>query len=131
MIDQMVAFRRHWLPLLAPPLVLAVLALKPATTGPTICPFAMTTGHACPLCGGTRAASALLQGDVQAAWALHPMIFVVAPLALFGWIAWLGVSRSWWNPPSSKVTNRFALTIGIAFFGVWIARAMIGTLPPV
>jgi hypothetical protein len=131
MSQLLTAIRSRWLPLLGPPLVLAVLALKPATTGPTICPFAMTTGHACPLCGGTRAASALVRGDIQSAWALHPMVFVVVPLALFGWIAWLGVSKGWWAPPSNRLTNRFALVVGIAFFGVWLVRAFTGTLPPV
>ena len=53
------ASRQRWAPLAAPPLLLAFLAWKPAATGPTICPFALATGHACPLCGGTRAAAAL------------------------------------------------------------------------
>ncbi len=123
--------RNRWMPLLAPPALLAFLAVKPTGAGPTVCPFAIATGHACPLCGGTRAASALVQGDLTAAWALHPMIFAIAPLALFGWVAWLGVSRGWWNAPSSKLTNRFALVVGIGTFSLWIARAISGTLPPV
>jgi hypothetical protein len=130
-MNRLYALRDRWLPLLAGPLVLAVLAIKPATTGPTICPFALTTGHACPLCGGTRAASALLRGQLGDAWTLYPMIFVVAPLAAFGWIAWLGVSRGWWDAPSSRSTNRFALMLGVAIAGVWLWRAFTGTLPPV
>ena len=125
------AARNRWVPLMAPPLILALLAVKPATAGPTVCPFAIATGHACPLCGGTRAASALVRGDFGGAWDMHPMIYAIAPLALFGWIAWLGVTRGWWKPPSSRFTNRFAAVVGIAFFGVWITRALTGTLPPI
>ena len=125
------AARNRWVPLALPPFLLAFLAAKPAGAGPTVCPFAIATGHACPLCGGTRAASALVRGDFTAAWDLHPMIFAVAPLALFGWVAWFGVTRGWWNAPSSRLTNRFALVAGIAFFGVWMLRAFTGTLPPV
>ncbi len=130
-MDRLIELKDRWLPMMAGPLVLAALLLKPQTASPTVCPFALTTGHACPLCGGTRAASALVRGDLESAWVLHPMIFVVAPLAAFGWIAWLGVSRGWWNPPSSRFTNRFALTLGVAIFGVWAWRAFSGTLPPV
>lgn len=119
------------MPLLAPPVLLAFLAVKPTGAGPTVCPFAIATGHACPLCGGTRAAAALVQGDLTAAWELHPMIFAIAPLALFAWVSWLGVNRGWWDAPSSRLTNRFALVVGIGVFSLWIARAITGTLPPV
>ena len=125
------AARHRWAPAVVPPVLLAFLAVKPAGAGPTVCPFAIATGHACPLCGGTRAAAALVQGDISMAWNLHPMIFALAPLAMFGWVAWMGVTRGWWSPPSSRLTNRFALVIGIVAFGVWLARAATGTLPPV
>jgi hypothetical protein len=125
------ASRRRWAPLLAPPLLLLFLSWKPASVGPTICPFAIATGHACPLCGGTRAAAALLDGDVASAWALHPMVFMLAPLALTGWVAWLGTTRGWWNPPSPTVMNRLTLGLGVAALAVWIARATTGSLPPV
>jgi hypothetical protein len=116
---------------MVPPLLLTFLAVKPATTGPTICPFALITGHACPLCGGTRAAAALIQGDAALAWSLHPMVFMLAPLALAGWFAWLGTTRGWWKPPSPTVMNRLTLGLGVAALAVWIARATTGSLPPV
>ncbi len=123
--------RRLWAPLLMPPLLLLFLSWKPATAGPTICPFAIATGHACPLCGGTRAAAALLDGDVAAAWTLHPLVFAIVPLMMYGWVAWLGVTRGWWEPPSSKLTNRVAVVLGALFFGLWAVRALTGTLPPI
>ena len=123
--------RRRWAPWALPPLLVAFVSWKPASTGPTICPFAVATGHACPLCGGTRAASALLRGDVDLAWQMHPLIFAILPLMAFGWISWIGVTRGWWNPPPSRTTNIVAAVLGVAFFGLWGLRALSGTLPPV
>lgn len=125
------ASRRRWAPLMAPPVLLALLMVAPAGTGPTICPFAIVTGHACPLCGGTRAASALVRGDTAAAWELHPLIFMLAPLAVVGWITWLGVTREWWKAPSPTTINRVTLGIGLTALALWIVRAATGSLPPV
>lgn len=48
-----------------------------ATTGIGLpCPFRMLTGWECPFCGGTRLGSALLHGDVVAAFAYNPLVFV-------------------------------------------------------
>lgn len=48
-----------------------------ATTGQGIpCPLRSITGWECPLCGGTRLGGALLRGDVAAAFAYNPLIFI-------------------------------------------------------
>lgn len=48
-----------------------------ATTGVGLpCPFLALTGWQCPLCGGTRMGSALLHGDVTAAFAANPLALV-------------------------------------------------------
>ena len=48
-----------------------------ATTGIGFpCPFRALTGWECPFCGGTRLGSALLHGDVAAAFAYNPVVFV-------------------------------------------------------
>lgn len=48
-----------------------------ATTGIGFpCPFRELTGWECPFCGGTRLGSALLHGDVVAAFAYNPLVFV-------------------------------------------------------
>ena len=48
-----------------------------ATTGFGFpCPFRELTGWECPFCGGTRLGSALLHGDVAAAFAYNPLVFV-------------------------------------------------------
>ena len=44
------------------------------------CLFNMFTGLQCPGCGGTRALHALLHGDVAAAFALNPLLFVMIPV---------------------------------------------------
>lgn len=54
------------------------------------CPFQALTGWDCPLCGGTRAARALLTGDVPAALDHNVVVTVLAfamVAALAGW-AW-------------------------------------------
>ena len=63
--------RKDRLVLLSPLAVFGVFALVPMVEdGPTICPFALTTGMACPGCGMTRAAAQLLRGDLGAAMTL-------------------------------------------------------------
>ena len=122
---------RRWLPLAIPPALVAFLLWRPATTGPTICPFALATGHACPLCGGTRAAAAAVRGDWAAAWDLHPLVFVVIPVMILAWGSWLGATRGWWPPVSSRATNRVVAALGVLGLAVWLARFATGALPPV
>jgi hypothetical protein len=48
-----------------------------ATTGAGVpCPFLALTGWSCPLCGGTRMGSALLHGDLSAAFAFNPLALI-------------------------------------------------------
>ncbi|GAA1594804.1 hypothetical protein GCM10009789_56080 [Kribbella sancticallisti] len=44
------------------------------------CLLHATTGLDCPLCGSTRMAAALLQGDLNAAWHFNPVVLVLGPL---------------------------------------------------
>ena len=62
-----------------------------AVTGRGVgCPFRAVTGWDCPFCGGTRLGSALLHGDVVAAFWFNPVVFVaLAVLTLVG-VAWVG-----------------------------------------
>lgn len=57
-----------------------------ATTGVGVgCPFKMVTGWNCPLCGGTRLGSALLHGDLFAAFQYNALVFVgLAVLGVLG-----------------------------------------------
>lgn len=121
---------RHW-PLLLPPALFAFLSWGPATQGPTTCPFAIVTGQACPLCGGTRAASALLRGDLELAWQMHPIIFVVAPLLVLGFVRWMRVRAGSIDPLPARTVNLLLLAVGGVMATLWVIRAVTGTLPPV
>lgn len=45
---------------------------------PVLCLFRRCTGGYCPGCGGSRAAVALLRGDVAGSWAHHPWVLLLA-----------------------------------------------------
>ncbi|HEX6179071.1 MAG TPA: DUF2752 domain-containing protein [Thermoanaerobaculia bacterium] len=76
-----------------------VYAFDPATSRlfPP-CALHTLTGLQCPGCGGTRAVHQLLHGNIRAAFALNPMVFVliaVAPIVALRpaiasrpWFAW-------------------------------------------
>jgi hypothetical protein len=67
---------------------IALSALYAVTGLGLPCPFRALTGWYCPLCGGTRLGSALLHGDIAAA-------FFYNPLALVGLVI-LGVLGALW-----------------------------------
>ncbi len=99
--------------------------------GPTLCPFALVTGLACPGCGMTRAVSRLVRGDLTGAFDYHPLVFLVAALAIFGG-AWYLARRQNHRPAISTPSLNVGLaTIGAAFLAVWLARLASGTLPVV
>jgi hypothetical protein len=53
------------------------LSVLYATTGRGVgCVFHAVTGWDCPLCGGTRLGAALLRGEVAAAVAWNPLVFI-------------------------------------------------------
>jgi hypothetical protein len=112
-------------------LVLFLLAGSTVDDGPTICPFALMTGTACPGCGMTRAASHLIRGDLSSAISYHPLVPLMAALAVGGWV-WFLLARSGRVPSlSSRVVNTIIIGTGVLMLGVWLARLVSGTLPPV
>jgi hypothetical protein len=123
---------RDRLILLSPFAVIVALALAPVVEeGPTICPFALCTGMACPGCGMTRAATRLVRGDFGAALTLHPLVPAVALVSIGGWV-WFMLRRAGRVPPPSRaLINRILIVIAIALVGVWVARLLTGTLPAV
>jgi Protein of unknown function (DUF2752) len=67
---------------------LGVSTLYAVTGVGFVCPFRAITGWQCPLCGGTRLGNALLHGDLPAAFAYNPVVFLgLAALLLLG-VAW-------------------------------------------
>ena len=95
-----------------------------ATTGVgVICPFRAVTGWDCPLCGGTRMGSALLHGDVAAAFAFNPVALVA--IALLGVVGVLWVVEALGGPAArlpAGVSRRLRSTTQtqrlVAFFAL-------------
>ena len=121
---------RDRLILAAPAAVIGLLALQ-GDDGPTVCPFALCTGMACPGCGMTRAASNLIKGNLTTALGYHPLVPLIAALSVGGW-AWYMLRRAGRvRPLPTRWLNAILLVTGVMLLGVWIARALAGTLPPV
>ncbi len=87
---------------------LALLPLVPplvppfALPGLPTCAFKSATGLPCPFCGGTRAAQALLRGELSRALylnvaALPALVVFVAVALVLGWEALFGRSLGDWD----------------------------------
>src|SRR5262249_32391310 len=59
----------------------------PATLGPP-CPLRTVTGVPCPFCGMTRGVTALVHGQLSAAFSYNPGAFLVVAMALVLLVAW-------------------------------------------
>lgn len=111
--------------------IAALLAMNPTDDGPTICPIAMMTGVACPGCGMTRAASALIRGNIPLALEYHPLIPLVALLVIAGW-SWSLLRRTGRvGPIPTRLLNLVLIGTGVSLVAVWVLRFASGTLPPV
>lgn len=53
------------------------------------CPFLALTGWECPFCGGTRLGSALLHGDIAAAFGYNPVVFISLVLGVVVGALWI------------------------------------------
>jgi hypothetical protein len=107
--------------------LLAALLGALVALGVPLCPFAIVTRIPCPGCGLTRATLALLHGHVDEALRFHPLSVVVAPLVVggFGYNAVMYVLRGRWAAAESsqgRWVTVFAIVVGTAMVGVWIAR---------
>lgn len=110
---------------------LVLAAWTPAEDGPTICPFAIATGSACPGCGMTRAMGFLARGDLASALTFHPLVVLIAIQGIAGW-AWLVLRRKdKVKPMSSRLLTAVLVGTVVSLFSVWLLRAFAGTLPPV
>lgn len=100
----------------------APLAIAYALSIP-VCPFALLGRIPCPGCGLTRAAVALVHGDVAHAQALNPLAVVVVPLAallfVFGVATYIADGRSRMGHPWIKIAGLTAIG---ALWVVWGAR---------
>jgi hypothetical protein len=128
----MILTRRDRLILLSPLVAIGALTLAQGFEDtPTMCPFALATGMACPGCGMTRAAGQLLRGDFGAAVAYHPLIPAIALLTTLGW-GWFVLRRTGRvHPMSDRTLNGVLIATAVALVAVWVIRLATGSLPPV
>lgn len=109
----------------------AALVLDPRAAGPTLCPFALVTGMACPGCGLTRAAGWLVRGDMGAAWTAHPLILVVAAWGLAAWVVRLRRAGGGSVRVNRRVVDAALVATAAVFVVTWVVRIAAGSLPPV
>jgi len=62
------------------PVLLMVIPTSTIESGPTLCLFKLIFGVRCPGCGMTRAVSAMMHGDVTAAFAYNRLIVIAFPI---------------------------------------------------
>lgn len=96
--------------------------------GPVLCPFRLATGGYCPGCGLSRAANALLRGDVATSLSHHPYLpllllqgLLIGALVAFGSVS---VGHRLWNSllPLTLVNGGLLLAL-------WIGRLATGAIP--
>ncbi|MGI9609316.1 MAG: DUF2752 domain-containing protein [Acidimicrobiia bacterium] len=123
---------RHRLLVLAPFIgVAALIVASPSDDGPTVCPFALCTGMACPGCGMTRAASQLIRGDFGAAIGYHPLVPIIGLQLLGGWVWYLLRRSGRVKPLSNRTLNIVLIGTAVALVSVWALRMALDSLPAV
>ncbi len=128
----MTATWRHRLILIAPIGLVGFLAgLSPDGDGPTVCPFALCTGMACPGCGMTRAASSMIRGDMTTALNYHPLVPLIALIGAGGWVWYLLERSGRTGPLPTRLVNTILIGTAVTLLAVWALRWVTGTLPPV
>lgn len=116
----------------APVALVAFLAMwTPTDDGPTLCPFALLTGMACPGCGMSRAISWLVRGDIGTSFRYHPLAPFLVTMVVVGAIWALGRMRRGWKRPPIAMVNFGLIGFGVLLIVVWAVRILSGTLPPV
>ena len=97
--------------------------------GVVLCPYRRCTGGDCPLCGGTRAAAALLRGDVLGSWARHPLVPILALQVAIGVVVGAVARRAGREPASLRpLLQRVLLANVAAATVIWVARLATGSV---
>lgn len=87
------------------------------------CPFRIATGWECPLCGGTRLGTALLHGDVVAAFAYNPVVLVgLVVLSVLG-VLWTVEAL---GGPAVRLPARLASPLARVHPTQWLVVGLVG-----
>ena len=70
------------------------------------CPLRALTGIPCPLCGMTTAATGLASGDLGAALAANPFVFLLAGFTLVMAVLMVTRALGWLGPPAQWPESR-------------------------
>ena len=121
---------------------LALLPLVPplvppfALPGLPTCAFKSATGLPCPFCGGTRAAQALLRGELSRALylnvaALPALVVFVAVALVLGWEALFGRSLGDWDALFGRLRSFVPVMVVLLciYWLVHVADALRGPKP--
>lgn len=117
---------------------LGIFALLPPPSGTSFgfpaCVFHKSTGLPCPFCGGTRAASALLHGDLGRSIYLNPLAIPAVALlltiaAVLGWEGIRGKPLADWGAWTMRYKRFFLLALLGAFLW-WLPHVYIALRMP-
>ena len=84
------------------------------------CPIRWLTSVPCPGCGISRASVALASGRPGAAFALHPAVFVLLPLAVVTWLWPKRLATAWGTLPR-RWQRAFVAAALVALVARWVA----------
>lgn len=99
---------------------LYVLSLKAAGIS-YFCPFARLTHLYCAGCGGTRAAWALLRGDVLASLCANPFVLAGVAVLLYYEGAFIAALRH----PGRRISSRPAILLAVFLVAFWVMRNLL------
>ena len=88
------------------------------------CPFLELTGHPCPLCGGLRAFSDLIHGDLAGALRSNALAVLLVLGGGVGWVIWAGrrARGSGSERPPLTSDPRLGQPIAVAVVGFGVLR---------